>query len=83
VKLVCAKSPEVAENTALLLVWCSLDRDSAGRQTSANAGRATDFTTNPITRDGGLSILKCDGYSIRTRWQVFRCAGLTDRRPRH
>ena len=68
VKLVCENSPEGSENKALLPVrdWRSvrvvrLDRDSAGRQTSANAGRATDFTRKCITRDGGLSILKCDG----------------------
>ena len=84
-KLVCEKSSEVAENTALLheRVWRSvrvvcLDRDSAGRQTSANAGRATDFTRKYITRGGGLSILKCDGYFIRMSWQVFRQVGLTN-----
>lgn len=75
-RLVCAKSPEAVENRALVLVWCSLDRDSAGRQTSANAERATDFTSKGSTRDGVLSILKCDGYSIRMSWQTLCCAGV-------
>ena len=60
-----------------------LDRDSVGRQTSANAGRATDFTDKCITRGGGLSILKCDGYSIRTSWQVLYRAGVAVEVVRH
>jgi hypothetical protein len=83
-ELVCAKSSEVAETTALLDVrvrrsvrMLCLDREIARRQTSANAGRATDFTRNCITRGDGLSILKCDGYSVRTRWQSVGPAELT------
>jgi len=84
VRPVCEKSLEVTENKALLdarvwrcvrVVW--LGREIAGCQISANAGRATDFTRESITRGGCLSILKCDRYSIRMSWQVVGPVGLT------
>ena len=67
----CGKSPEANEKIEVMWRGFWLDREIAGRQTSANAGRATDFTRKCITRKGGLSILKCNGYSIRMSWQVF------------